>query len=202
MTNFKYKLLKCVTGAVVAGTAMIASLSTAQAGVDVKVNLATQQMEVKVDGQHYATWNVSTGRRGYTTPTGRYRIQSMQKMHYSRKYNNAPMPFSVFYSGGFAIHGTNAVSRLGRVASHGCVRLRTSNAQDLYRLIKAEGRRSTKITVFRGKRVAKKRVSGRNRVASSKYNKRQTYRFNQKRRVEVASNKRKFFIFGGLDLLD
>lgn len=202
MTNLKYKLIKCVTGAVVAGTAMIASFSTAQARVDVKVNLATQQMVVKVDGRHYATWNVSTGRRGYTTPTGRYRIQRMTKMHYSRKYNNAPMPFSVFYSGGYAIHGTNAVSRLGRVASHGCVRLRTSNAKDLYNLIKSKGRRSTKITVFRGKSVAKKPVSQSSRFASSKINKRVTYRFQQKRRVEVAANKRKFFIFGGLDLLD
>ena len=119
MTSFKYKLLKCVTGAVVAGTAMIASLSAVQAGVTVKVNLNSQRMEVKVDGQHYATYKVSTGRRGYTTPTGRYRVQRMEPMHYSKKYHNSPMPHSIFFRGGFAIHGTGAISRLGRVASHG-----------------------------------------------------------------------------------
>lgn len=202
MTTLKYKLVKCVSGLVVAGAAMIATAQTVQAGVEVKVNLTTQRMTVKVDGRHYATWKVSTGRRGYTTPTGRYRIQRMTTMHYSRKYNNSPMPFSVFYHGGYAIHGTGAVSRLGRVASHGCVRLRTSNAASLYRLIKSEGRRNTKITVFRGKHIAKKRLNRRDRLTSSKYKNRVSYRFDKKRRVEVASNKRKFFIFGGLDLLD
>jgi len=165
--------------------AFVAPANMAQAGVDIKVNLTTQRMNVIVDGSHYATWKVSTGRRGYTTPTGRYRIQRMTRMHYSRKYNNSPMPNSIFYHGGYAIHGTGATRRLGRVASHGCVRLHPANARTLYNLVRSEGRRGTKIRVFRGKklRFADRRLKDR-----------------YGRKVRLANKSKPFFIFGGLDM--
>jgi len=162
----------CLIPAVLGCAGFFAHSNMALADVDIKVNLSTQRMNVSVDGRHYATYKVSTGRRGYTTPTGRYRIQRMTRMHYSRKYNNSPMPNSIFYHGGYAIHGTGSISRLGRVASHGCVRLHPSNARTLYNLVKSEGRRSTKIKVFRGPRT---------KIAKSK------------------KKTKPFFIFGGLD---
>ncbi len=109
-------------------------------GIVAKVNLSTQRMHVYKNGVHQYTWKVSSGRKGYRTPTGTWRVGRMHKKYYSRKYNNAPMPYSMFYSGGFAIHGTGAVSRLGRPASHGCVRLQTGNAAKLYSLMRKHGR--------------------------------------------------------------
>lgn len=180
----KTKLITTLATAIVASTMLAGASNIAQAGVDIKVNLTTQRMNVSVDGSHYATYKVSSGRRGYTTPTGRYRIQRMTRMHYSRKYNNSPMPNSIFYHGGFAIHGTGSISRLGRVASHGCVRLHPNNARELYDLVRAEGRRSTKIRVFRSAKVktVKKRRS--------------------KKKIRVANKSKPVFIFGGLDLFN
>nr|MBX2806551.1 L,D-transpeptidase [Hyphomicrobiales bacterium] len=94
-------------------------------------------------------WPVSTGRRGYTTPTGSFRPYSLRRHHRSRKYYNSPMPYSIFYRGGYAIHGTNAVSRLGRTASHGCIRLHKRNARELFDMVKYYGKRSTRIIVHR-----------------------------------------------------
>lgn len=71
----------------------------------------------------------------------------MHKMWHSRKYNMSPMPYSIFYHGGYAIHGTNAVSKLGSPASHGCVRLHTTNAKRLYALVKKIGPGNTRIVV-------------------------------------------------------
>jgi lipoprotein-anchoring transpeptidase ErfK/SrfK len=68
-------------------------------------------------------------------------------MHYSRKYHNSPMPWSVFFKGGYAIHGTNAIRRLGRPASHGCIRVHPRNAKKLYQLIKRYGKQNTRIII-------------------------------------------------------
>ena len=104
-------------------------------------------MHVTVDGGTYAVWKVSTARRGYYTPRGSFRPQVLKRMHYSRKYDNSPMPYSVFFHGGYAIHGTEYVRRLGSPASHGCIRLHTANAAAFYSLIKRYGRGSTRIRV-------------------------------------------------------
>jgi lipoprotein-anchoring transpeptidase ErfK/SrfK len=112
------------------------------APVQIYVDLSSQSMSVQVNGFYYASWRVSTGRRGYETPTGSYSVKRMKPMHYSRKYDNAPMPYSMFFHGGFAIHGTNSVGRLGRPASHGCVRLSQRNAAALYSLVQRYGRRA------------------------------------------------------------
>ena len=119
----------------------------AWAKVEVNVDLSTQRMHVKVDGRPYATWRISSGRRKYYTPRGTYRPKWLKRMHYSRKYDNAPMPYSIFFRGGYAIHGTNIVSRLGRPASHGCIRLSPSNAATLFNLVQQHGRKNTIIRI-------------------------------------------------------
>lgn len=119
----------------------------ALAKLEIDVDLSSQRMNVKVDGQHYATWPISSGRRGYYTPRGTWKPKWLKRMHYSRKYDNAPMPWSIFYYGGYAIHGTYATSRLGRPASHGCIRLHPKNAEKLFRLVQEHGRSNTIIRV-------------------------------------------------------
>lgn len=112
-----------------------------------QVDISSQTMTVKRNGRVLHRWKVSTGRKGYRTPTGTYGPKRMHRMWYSRKYNNSPMPYSIFFRGGYAIHGTNYVSRLGRTASHGCVRLKTSNAKRLYSLTKQVGPRNMRVVI-------------------------------------------------------
>ncbi|WP_292895290.1 L,D-transpeptidase [Nitratireductor sp.] len=112
-----------------------------------KVSLSKQTMTVMHGGRVLHRWRVSTARRGYVTPRGQWRPTRMHKMWHSRKYDMSPMPYSIFYYGGYAIHGTNAVSKLGRPASHGCVRLHTANAKRLYSLVRKVGPRNTRIVV-------------------------------------------------------
>ena len=97
---------------------------------------------------------MSTAARGYKTPSGEWRPYRMHVMWKSIKYDNAPMPYAVFYDGGYAVHGTNAVSRLGTPASHGCVRLQTDNAKTFYSLVKEVGPGNTRIIVSDGSRDA------------------------------------------------
>jgi lipoprotein-anchoring transpeptidase ErfK/SrfK len=115
--------------------------------VQVHVDISSQSMNVRVNGWNYGSWRVSTGREGYYTPRGSFSVKRMARMHYSRKYDNAPMPHSVFFHGGYAIHATNAVGRLGRPASHGCVRLAPGNAARLYALVQQYGPGRTRITL-------------------------------------------------------
>lgn len=117
--------------------------------VVVRVDLSDQRMYVYVGQKLAHIFPVSTGRKGYGTPVGRYQAQWLSPKHRSRKYNNAPMPWSVFFNGGYAIHGTTELKRLGRTASHGCVRLHPDNAKVIYSLVKATGKDSTLITVVR-----------------------------------------------------
>lgn len=112
-----------------------------------RVDVSTQTMEVIRYGKVIHTWKVSTARRGYITPAGSWRPKRIHKMWYSRKYDMSPMPYSVFYNGGYAIHGTNAVSRLGSPASHGCVRLLTENAKTFYELVREVGPGNTRVVV-------------------------------------------------------
>jgi lipoprotein-anchoring transpeptidase ErfK/SrfK len=119
------------------------------ASVVAKVDLSSQTMTVMKNGFIAYRWKVSTARRGYVTPVGTYRPQRMERMWYSRKYHNSPMPHSIFFRGGYAIHGTNAVRHLGRPASHGCVRLLPANAAILYSMVKAVGPANTRIVVQR-----------------------------------------------------
>jgi lipoprotein-anchoring transpeptidase ErfK/SrfK len=111
------------------------------------VNVSTQTMTVMKHGRIIHQWPVSTARKGYVTPRGSWRPTRMHKMWHSRKYDMSPMPYSVFYYRGYAIHGTSAVKRLGKPASHGCVRLDTANAKQFYALVKQIGPKNTRIIV-------------------------------------------------------
>ena len=102
------------------------------------VRIATQRMTVSVKGAPVHTWPVSSGRKSYRTLTGRYRVQRMVRTYRSRKYK-LPMPYSLFYRGGYAIHGTDATTMLGRPASHGCVHLSLSNARTWFRMVQKYG---------------------------------------------------------------
>lgn len=120
--------------------------SPALAEIHIDVNKRTQTMNVFVDGEHEYSWPVSTARKGYVTPSGTYHPYSLQPMHYSKKYDNAPMPHSIFFNGGYAIHATPYTGNLGRPASHGCVRLSPSNAATLYGIVGSD-RNNTTITI-------------------------------------------------------
>lgn len=111
------------------------------------VSLSRQSMEVAVDGRQVFEWKVSTGGKGYVTPKGSYKPTRMHEMWYSRKYYNAPMPHSVFFHGGYAVHATPHVRNLGRPASHGCVRLHPEAAEDFYKLVEVFGPRNTRIVI-------------------------------------------------------
>jgi lipoprotein-anchoring transpeptidase ErfK/SrfK len=113
----------------------------------VHVDISSQSMSVVVNGWSYGYWRVSTARQGYYTPRGSYSVKRTAKTYYSKKYDNAPMPNSVFFHGGYAIHGTGNIRNLGRPASHGCVRLHPSNAAALYALVQQYGARRTRITL-------------------------------------------------------
>src|SRR5215208_6821916 len=135
--------------AAIAGVVMflLGSAGPAVADVRASIDLSAQAMTVTVDGLHYATWRVSTARRGYHTPIGSFRPYLLKRMHYSSKYENSPMPYSIFFRGGYAIHGTGYVKSLGRPVSHGCVRLHPRNAATLYRLVRSYGMSSTRIVI-------------------------------------------------------
>lgn len=131
-----------------AAAVLLGSVQTGlAASIVAKVNIAEQTMTVTKHGRVIHTWKVSTARSGYITPPGQFRPYRMHKMWHSRKYDMSPMPYSIFYHGGYAIHGTNAVSRLGRPASHGCVRLHTDNAKRLFALVRQAGPGNTRIIV-------------------------------------------------------
>jgi len=111
------------------------------------VDLSSQRLKVYKDGNLLYQWKVSTGRRGYATPVGKFKPKYLTKMHYSRQYNNAPMPYSIFFHAGYAFHGTKSLSRLGRRASHGCVRLHPKHAKKLYHLVQNVGKYNATIEI-------------------------------------------------------
>ena len=113
-----------------------------------KINISDQRMYVYKADKLLYKWKISSGKKGHGTPRGRFKAISTVAKYHSRKYNNALMPYSVFFKSGYAIHGTNSVSRLGKPASHGCIRLRTSNAKKFYTLVKRVGRANTNITII------------------------------------------------------
>lgn len=120
--------------------------SAAQAAVEVRVDKSTQRMDVFVDGQLKHNFAVSTGLAG-GPPVGTFKPQRMERTWHSRLFNMAPMPYSIFFHGHYAIHGTNAVKKLGQRASKGCVRLHPSNAAILFELVKKHGMANTRIVI-------------------------------------------------------
>lgn len=114
-----------------------------------KVDISSQTMTVTHRGQVKYRWKVSTARAGKVTPAGSWSAKWLSKNHRSSRYNNAPMPYSIFYNGHYAVHGTDQISRLGRPASAGCVRLHPDNARVLFNLAQREGLKNTRIVVHR-----------------------------------------------------
>jgi hypothetical protein len=133
--------------AVVAFLLALFAGAEAQASLSIHVDKTRQRMTVFERGEVRHVWPVSTARSTHYTPVGTWRPVSLRRMHFSSRYENAPMPHSIFYSGHYAIHGTNAVGRLGRPASAGCVRLSPGNAARLFAMVERHGMRSTRITV-------------------------------------------------------
>jgi hypothetical protein len=120
----------------------------AKADVLITVDKTAQRMSVSVDGQPRYAWSVSTGKAGYETPVGSFTPSRLVKDHASKEWDNSPMPHSIFFTHrGHAIHGSNATRRLGRTASHGCVRLAPANAAKLFALVRSEGLGNTKIVI-------------------------------------------------------
>jgi lipoprotein-anchoring transpeptidase ErfK/SrfK len=111
------------------------------------IDLTNQVMTVSDASGELGRWKISSARGGYVTPTGTYRVNFTARMHYSKQYHWSPMPYSVFFTRGVAVHGTNAVGHLGRPASHGCVRVDPKNARIFYNLVEKHGEKLTQIVV-------------------------------------------------------
>lgn len=111
------------------------------------VSVSQQTMKVYHENRLLFEWPVSTAKAGKITPSGIYTPEFLSKNHRSRRYNNAPMPYAIFYSGNYAIHGTDQIKRLGQPASHGCVRLHPDNARILFRMVQAEGKENMRVVI-------------------------------------------------------
>lgn len=117
----------------------------------ITINKSSQKMTVSIDGEKTYTWLVSTGARGYSTPSGSFRPFRMERDHFSKEWDNAPMPHSIFFTAqGHAIHGSPYTKRLGTRASHGCVRLAPANAATLFALVQKTGMQNTRVVVKGG----------------------------------------------------
>ncbi len=128
--------------------ALTVAVLPAEAAILITIDKSAQRMTVEVDGSPRWTWPVSTGRRGYDTPSGSYKAFRLEKDHFSREWDEAPMPHSIFFTKrGHAIHGSYETRRLGRPVSHGCVRLHPANAAKLYALVERQGVTSAIVVV-------------------------------------------------------
>src|SRR5262245_43733248 len=132
----------------VSAIAVVSASDSHAAQVLVSVDESSQEMTVSVDGQREYVWPVSTGTRSHETPTGTYKPFRMEEDHFSEEWDDAPMPYSIFFTpSGHAIHGTEHVNNLGRPASHGCVRLAPEDAATLYALVEEVGMANTTVVV-------------------------------------------------------
>ena len=122
--------------------------SAASAAVEISIDKAAQQMTVTVDGSPLYVWPVSTGVPGYDTPSGEFKPFRMERDHFSREWDDAPMPHSIFFTQqGHAIHGSGHVKAIGTPASHGCVRLEPKNAAILFALVKQQHMSNTRVVL-------------------------------------------------------
>lgn len=136
-------------------SSLLLSAGAAQAKVEITVDKDNQQMTVAVDGVARYHWPVSTGIPSRETPNGAFRAFRMEEDHYSKEFDDAPMPHAIFFTKvGHAIHGTDSVGRLGSPASHGCVRLSRQNASTLYALVQQQGVLNTTVTLTGSAQVA------------------------------------------------
>jgi L,D-transpeptidase catalytic domain len=140
--------LTLLPASLIAAALALPCASAAFASIDIAIDKNTQQMSVAIDGAQRYTWPVSTGRPGYDTPNGTFKVNRMDADHFSQEWDNAPMPHTMFFDlHGHAIHGFFDVKHLGLAVSHGCVRLAPANATVLFNLVKAEGMANTSVTI-------------------------------------------------------
>ncbi|WP_261333692.1 L,D-transpeptidase [Rhizobium leguminosarum] len=143
-------MMKTILAAAAASLLLQFSPVAAQAATLVaNISISKQTMTVSENGFVKYRWKVSTARNGYVTPTGSWRAKWLSRDHRSRKYDNAPMPFAVFFNGGYAVHATFDLKRLGRPASHGCVRLHPDNAAQFFSLTRQAGLANTRVVITR-----------------------------------------------------
>jgi hypothetical protein len=142
------RVVRCVLAALAAVFVLAHSAPPAAAGLVIEIDKSTQRMTVSLDDETIHTWPVSTGLRAYDTPSGEYTPFRLVADHYSREWDDAPMPHSIFFTKkGHAIHGTTHLRNIGRPASHGCVRLEPGNARVLFGLVKKHGLANTKVVL-------------------------------------------------------
>jgi len=134
---------------------MLFATGAAQAKISIIIDKNAQLMTVAVDGVERYQWPVSTGIPSHETPNGSFRTFRMEEDHYSKEFDDAPMPHSIFFTKiGHAIHGTDSEGRLGTPASHGCVRLSRANATTLYALVEKDGVLNTTVTLTGSSQIA------------------------------------------------
>jgi hypothetical protein len=137
-----------LTAALVAAGLALPFATAASANIAIVIDKSTQRMTVAVDGAQRYVWPISTGRPGYDTPSGSYKVNRMDADHFSQEWDNAPMPHTMFFDlHGHAIHGFFDVKHLGLAVSHGCVRLSPANAATLFSLVKDQGMANTSVVV-------------------------------------------------------
>lgn len=137
------------------GLSALAVGGTAEAKINITVDKDSQTMTVVQDGVQKYRWPVSSGLPSYETPSGSFQTFRMEEDHFSKEFDDAPMPHAIFFTKkGHAIHGTDSVSRLGSPASHGCVRLSRENAATLYEMVKADGVLNTTVSLTGSSQVA------------------------------------------------
>jgi len=155
---------------------MLFAAGSAQAKVSITIDKDVQVMTVAVDGVARYQWPVSTGNPSHETPNGSFRTFRMEEDHYSKEFDDAPMPHSIFFTKiGHAIHGTDSEGRLGVPVSHGCVRLSRANATTLYALVQQQGVLNTTVTLTGSSQVALARNPGGRAIAVARPNPAQQY---------------------------
>jgi L,D-transpeptidase catalytic domain len=140
-------LMRMLAAAGVIATLSLAAAEAARASLVVTIDKSAQRMTVAVAGTTRHVFKISTGRPGFGTPNGHFRPQRLARTWFSKQYYNSPMPHSIFFHEGYAIHGSYEIRRLGGPASHGCVRLHPADAAALFALVKSEGMANTEIVV-------------------------------------------------------
>jgi hypothetical protein len=141
-----FRRLSALLPAAVLALAAFFAAAPAAAGVQIRVNLSNQTLTARTPDGDVRNWAISSGRTGFRTIRGTYRPYMLKTYHWSRKYRGH-MPHSIFFKGGYAIHGTTYVSRLGTPASSGCIRLHPAHAKELFNMVKRYGQSSTRIAI-------------------------------------------------------
>jgi len=143
--NFFYRVFATIIVGLFVSTASPVGADAAM--LEVGIDISQQTMRVNASGKQIYVWPVSTARPGYRTPIGSFKPIRLERMWYSTKYDNSPMPFSIFFLGGYAIHGTNDLKNLGSPVSHGCIRLHPDYAEVLFDLVRKYGKSGTLIRI-------------------------------------------------------